>query len=88
LAKEPLCKSLLVTATVTEAPAVPAGVVAVIKVLLVTVTPVAALPPKLTVAPVKKLVPVIVTAVPPAADPEFGETEATVGDVEDAVAYV
>ena len=59
---------LTVTVTVT-APAVPAGVVAVICVLLTTTTLVAAALPNVTVAPVAKFVPVIVTAVPPAVDP-------------------
>jgi hypothetical protein len=66
-----------VTVTVT-APALPAGVVAVIVVLFTTVTPVAAVPPNVTVAPAAKFVPVIVTAVPPVVDPVFGETLLTV----------
>ena len=69
---------LTVTATVT-APAVPAGVVAVILVLLATTTFVAAVPPNVTVAPVAKFVPVIVTDVPPAVEPLFGDTPVTVG---------
>jgi hypothetical protein len=69
----------LVTVTVT-APALPAGVVAVIVVLFTTATFVAAVPPKVTVAPVAKFVPVIVTAVPPAMVPLFGLTLVTVGD--------
>jgi hypothetical protein len=68
----------LVTITVT-APALPAGVVAVIVVLFTTVTLVAAVPPNVTVAPVTKFVPVIVTAVPPAVDPLFGLILLTVG---------
>ena len=68
----------MVTVTVT-APAVPAGVVAVMDVLLTTVTFVAAAEPNVTVAPVAKLVPVIVTEVPPAVDPVFGLTPVTVG---------
>src|SRR5437879_1289858 len=48
-ASVPLCPSALVTVTFT-APAACAGVVAVIVVLLTTLTPVAALPPTLTVA--------------------------------------
>ena len=56
-----------------------AGAVAVIVVLLRTVTLVAAVEPKLTpVAPVK-FVPVIVTWLPPAAGPEVGETAVTLG---------
>ena len=77
LAKLPLCE-FTVTVTVT-APAPPAGVVAVIEVLLTTTTLVAAVLPNFTVAPVAKLVPVIVIAVPPAAGPSFGVTLLTVG---------
>jgi hypothetical protein len=69
---------LFVTVTDT-APAAPAGVVAVIVVLLTTVTPVAAADPNVTVAPDAKFVPVIVTAVPPASAPPFGDTPVTVG---------
>ena len=50
-----------------------------IELLLTTVIPVAAVPPKLTVAPEPKFVPAIVTAVPPLPVPEFGEIEVTVG---------
>ncbi|MEI9901084.1 MAG: hypothetical protein WDN31_14150 [Hyphomicrobium sp.] len=46
---------------------------------MTTVTPVAALPPKVTLnAPVKK-VPVMVTDVPPRLEPLFGTTPVTVG---------
>jgi hypothetical protein len=48
-------------------------------VLLTTTTLVAAVLPKVTVAPVAKLVPVMVTAVPPEVDPVFGLTLLTVG---------
>jgi len=68
----------LVTVTVT-APALPAGVVAVIVVLFTTATFVAELLPNFTVAPLAKFVPVIVTAVPPDVDPLFGDTLVTVG---------
>jgi hypothetical protein len=68
----------LFTVTVT-APALPAGVVAVIVVLFTTVTLVAAVPPNVTVAPATKFVPVIVTDVPPAVDPLLGATLVTVG---------
>jgi hypothetical protein len=78
LAKLPLGTPGFVTVTVT-APALPAGVVAVICVPLTTTTFVAALLPKITVAPAAKFVPVIVTAVPPAVVPVFGETLVTVG---------
>ena len=77
LARLPLCP-LTVTVTVT-APAVPAGVVAVIVVLFTTTTLVAAVLPNVTVAPVAKFVPVMVTAVPPATGPLFGLTAVTVG---------
>jgi hypothetical protein len=53
--------------------------VAVIVVLLATTTFVAAVPPNVTVAPAAKFVPVIVTAVPPATGPLFGDTLVTVG---------
>jgi hypothetical protein len=77
LARLPLCP-FTVTVTVT-APAVPAGVVAVIDVALTTVTFVAAVLPNVTVAPLAKFVPVIVTDVPPEASPLFGLTLVTVG---------
>jgi len=48
-------------------------------VLLTTTTFVAAALPNVTVAPVTKLVPVILTAVPPEVEPFFGETPLTVG---------
>lgn len=67
-----------VTVTVT-APRLPAGVVAVIVVELTTTTLVAAALPNVTVAPVAKFVPVIVTAVPPPAGPLLGDTLVTVG---------
>ena len=60
-------------------PALPAGVVAVMVVAFTTVTPVAAAPPiETTVAPVK-LVPVRVTACPPASGPDDGLIDVTVG---------
>jgi hypothetical protein len=68
----------LVTVTVT-APALPAGVVAVMVVLFTTTTFVPAAPPNVTVAPAAKFAPVIVTAVPPSVDPLFGLTLLTVG---------
>jgi hypothetical protein len=79
LAKLPLFP-FSVTVTVT-APAVPGGVAAVICVALPTTTFVAAAPPNVTVAPAAKFVPVIVTAVPPAVGPPFGDTLVTVGEV-------
>ena len=77
LAKLPLCP-LTVTVTVT-APALPAGVVAVMVVAFTTTTLVAAAVPNVTVAPVAKFVPVTVTDVPPAVEPVFGETLVTAG---------
>jgi hypothetical protein len=52
----------------------------VIEVLLATLIFVAGVPPKLTAAPAENAVPVIVTEVPPAAGPEFGETDVTVNE--------
>lgn len=78
LVRLPACPPALVTVTVT-APAAPAGVVAVMVVAFTTVTPVAAVLPNLTVAPVAKFVPVIVTAVPPSVEPLAGDTLVTVG---------
>jgi hypothetical protein len=72
----PLCASVLVTMTFT-APAAWAGVVAMIDVLLARVTLVAGVPPRLTVAPARKPVPVIVTLVPPLVVPVLGVIEAT-----------
>jgi hypothetical protein len=77
LARLPLCP-FTVTVTVI-APALPAGVVAVRVVLFTTTTLVAAALPNFTVAPAAKFVPVMVTAVPPAAGPLFGLTLLTVG---------
>ena len=47
--------------------------------LLTTATLVAPVPASFTVAPERKPVPVMVTAVPPAVVPEFGEIPVTVG---------
>ncbi len=69
---------MLLTTTLT-APAAWVGVVALMDVLLTTVTPVAAVPPRLTVAPDRKPVPVMVTAVPPLALPVLGMIALTVG---------
>jgi len=54
-------------------------VVAVIDVLLTTVTPVANVPPSWTVAPARKPVPLMVTAVPPLVVPDVGLIALTVG---------
>src|SRR6266567_3965987 len=68
----------LVTVTLTV-PNPWAGVVAVIVLLFTTFTLLAAEPPKLTVAPVMKLLPLIVTAVPPTVAPILGEIDVIVG---------
>ncbi len=68
----------VVTVTSTG-PAAPAGLVAEIEVSLLTVELVAAVPPKLTAVAAAKLVPVMVTEVPPAVGPLLGATELTVG---------
>ena len=47
--------------------------------LFTKVALVAGVPPKLTVAPAKKFVPVIVTSVPPLGVPVLGVIELTVG---------
>ena len=78
MVRVPLWLSVLVTTTFT-APAAWAAVVAVIEVLLTHVTLLAAVVPKVTVAPDRKPVPVMVTAVPPLTDPELGEIAVTVG---------
>jgi hypothetical protein len=65
-----------VTSTV---PAEPAGAVAVIEVALTTVKVVAAAVPNFTAVVPVKLVPVMVTEVPPVVDPEVGLTAVTVG---------
>jgi hypothetical protein len=76
--KLPLSAPGFVIVTVT-APALPAGVVAVIVVLLLTTTLVAPAVPNVTVAPAAKFVPLIVIAVPPAVVPLLGLTLLTVG---------
>src|SRR6202011_5689326 len=78
LTRVPVWVSVLVTTTF-PAPAAWAGVVAGIEVPLTTVTGLAAVPPTVTVAPDRKPVPVMVTAVPPLPDPELGEIAVTVG---------
>ena len=69
--------SVFVTVTLT-APAAWAGVFAVMVVELTTTTFVAAEPPKVTVAPAWKPVPLMVTGVPPRYGPLFGVTDVTV----------
>src|ERR1039457_7195191 len=60
------------------APTAPADVVAVIVVAFTNVK-LAATPPKVTLVAPVKVVPVMVTTVPPAGEPESGLTEVTVG---------
>ena len=61
-------------------PAVPVGVVHVIDVAETTTTFVHAAPPTVTAEAPVKFVPVIVIAVPPAVEPDVGDTAVTVGD--------
>ena len=68
----------MVTVTCTV-PADSAGDVAVIEVDELTVVAVAVTVPNITVAEEVKLVPVMVTEVPPAVGPEVGLIEVTVG---------
>ena len=68
----------LVTVTATV-PAAWAGVTAVSEVALLKVTEVDARPPKSTVAPLTKPVPVRVTGVPPAKGPLVGAIDVRVG---------
>ena len=68
----------VVTATLL-APAVPAGVLAVMEVAFTTTTLVAATPLTVTLVAPVKLVPVTVNAVPPRVDPEVGEIDVMVG---------
>jgi hypothetical protein len=65
--------------TTFTAPKTCAGAVAVIEVLLPTLTLVAAVPPSVTLAPLRKPVPVIVMDVPPDVVPELGDIAVTVG---------
>ena len=60
-------------------PAVPAGVVAVMEVAFTTTTLVAAAPPRVTLVAPVKLVPVMVTAWPPADEPVDGLIALTEG---------
>src|SRR2546426_334346 len=78
LVRVPDCKLGSMTATFL-APAVPAGVFAVNVVGLTKPTPVAALPPMVTVAPLTKLLPLMVMAVPPLVLPQLGVTDTTTG---------
>jgi hypothetical protein len=73
-----LVPPLVVTSTL-ALPAVFAPVVQVIEVALTTLTPVHVTAPMVTVAPLTKFVPVMVTAVAPAVEPDDGEIALTVG---------
>src|SRR3954469_171642 len=79
---ETVVESGLVTVTLTASCSFggPSGVRAVIEVGLTTTTSVAARAPKVTVAPVWKFVPVMVTNVPPDVGPLFGEMLPIVGE--------
>lgn len=65
--------------TVTSTVPVPTGEVAVIDVALTTLTPVAGVAPNVTAVALRRLVPVMVTVVPPPPGPVVGEIELTVG---------
>lgn len=67
--------------TTSTVPAFPLGLVAVNCVLLAKVTELVATPPKVTVAPLWKLEPLIVVTVPPVVGPVLGLTEDIVGAV-------
>lgn len=68
-----------VVSTTSTAPAAFAGVTAVTDVPLTTVNEVAAVPPNVTPVAPLKLLPEIVTVVPPAIGPLTGANEAIVG---------
>jgi hypothetical protein len=78
----------LAVVTVTSTVPDPDGEFAVICVALMTVTLVAALPPKLTVLPpTAKFAPVTVTCVPPPVGPDDGLTPVTVGGAGPPIVY-
>src|ERR1035437_5957765 len=81
LVRVPDCALGLVTATFL-APAVPAGVFAVSVVALTKPTLAAALPPTVTVAPLTKLLPVMMIAVAPLVLPQLGAADMTTGGEE------
>jgi hypothetical protein len=75
-----------VVATTVTGPAAWAGVVAVQLIVVVHETLVAAVPPKVKVVPpTTKSLPAMVTGVPPAVGPLFGETMTTVGGIAGAL---
>ena len=65
--------------TMSTGPAVPPGVVQLIVVALGTLMDRARVPPTVTVAPASKFVPVMTSAVPPAAGPDTGVTVSGTG---------
>ena len=69
----------VVTVTCTVAGVRVAGEVAVIDVAELTTTPVPAVAPNATVAPLMKFVPVMVTEVPPPVGPDVGLIDVTAG---------
>jgi hypothetical protein len=69
------------TATSTAPASAAGGAVAVIEVALFTVNELAGNPPKVTAVVPMKLVPVMVTFVPPLIGPELGDNDVSVGDV-------
>ena len=69
----------VVTLTSTTPGVTVAGDTAVIEVVELTVTLVADTPPNVTVAPLMKLVPVMITDVPPAVGPDVGLIDVTAG---------
>src|SRR5262245_24849760 len=70
---------MVVVTTMFTAPAACAGAVQLSEVALLKVTPVAGVPPNVTVAPDWKFVPVNVTDVPPVMGPMLGATLVMVG---------
>ena len=70
---------VVVNATVTAPALAGPGVTQVTEVALLTVMEVAATPPKVTAVVLARLVPVIVTEVPPATAPKSGASEVMVG---------
>lgn len=77
---EPVVLVPSIFVTVTSTVPLPAGEVAAIEVALVTTNEVAAVTPNRVAVTRVKLLPVMVTDVPPAAGPLFGEIEVTEGE--------
>ena len=72
----------LVTTCTSTVPAVCEGAMALIELAEFTIYEVAAVPPNVTLVTPLKLVPLMVTLVPPDPVPEPGETPLTVGPVD------